>query len=112
MHLLDKVHALVDHLHMTFANETIPRLLDCKRVSYYKNKLGGPVHLIQLGCLIFDPRTYLLTYNIRHAIFRIAWLSPDKCWLVMYHPSYNVGVHEVGSTSYQQAIKQNILKSR
>ena len=30
----------------------------------------------------------------------------------MYRTSYNVEVHEVGSTSYQQAIKQNILKSR
>ena len=30
----------------------------------------------------------------------------------MYHPSYNIGVHEVWSTGYQQAIKQNILKSR
>ena len=77
-HLLNKVHILVDKLHMAFAYQTIPKLLDCKGISYYKNKLGGSIHSLEVGCLVFDPRTYLKTYNMRHAIFRIAWLSSDK----------------------------------
>ena len=57
-HLLDHVHYLLDLLHITFAEETIPTLLNCKRVSSYRNKLYGLVHLLEGGCLIFDPKTY------------------------------------------------------
>ena len=111
-HLLDYVHYLVDLLHKTYAEETIPKLLNCKRVSLYRNKIYGPVEFLEVGCLVFDPKTYLLTYNIRHAIFRIAFLPPDKRWVVMYRPSYSIGYHKVGSTGYQKAIKQNILVTR
>ena len=78
----------------------------------YRNSIYGPVEFLEVGCLVFDPKTYLLTYNIRHAIFRIAFLPPDKRWVVMYRPSYSIGYHKVGSTGYQKAIKQNILVTR
>ena len=110
-HLLDEVHTTVDTLHRDFALKIVPTLLSCKNIPLFKYKRGDSIRELEIGCLIVDPVTYSKTYDIRHSIFQIVWLSSDKRWSIICRHSYDIRNHEVGSSEYKKAIKQIYSKN-
>ena len=100
-HLLDEVHTTIDAIHRAFATKIVPRLLECKNVCLFKYRRGGSIKELEIGCLIFDTVTYSKTYDIRHSIFQIIWLSKDKRWSIICRPSYDIRNRKIGSSEYK-----------